>query len=611
MEYDFSGMPELSDGVKDIMRSRFKNYLFFYTVRRGVREYTCTACHESFTEGKKVLHRTMSANDYALSSAAHNEECSCPLCGARGTVKNIKKINVERLYEELCFTVFLPVSANEVWFRCFFAWRDYKKDLSGRMDYSECMRYYMIPGNAIHWVKYNNEWSEKARYGEAFLWSCGIYSEKYDYEMLLGSDMTKDDTFLKYCAFEKYQGQKYYNIPLMKYLCWYAKHLQVELIVKLGMYEIVDEMVFKNTDNKRLLDWTAKTPWELCRLTKTEFNAWRKINSHTGGDLDALKIYKTLKKRTLKDFEFANNLTEVISRGQSSGILKKVKAFIADCKRFKTDPREVYRYLEKVKRNSAGHCCHCPGITLTQAFDLWGDYINMARALNILYINPMPADLKGEHDALVARIGLKRRADSVAACRESAKKEAPEYRKKYPRAEKVLKSIKALYEYRGEKYSVLAPSFLEDVIFEGNILNHCVGKGKSDRYFDRIQRRESYILFLRDNNAIDMPWYTLEVEPDGVIRQKRTEGDRQDPDLDAAKDFLAQWQKVVRSRIGKKEKALAKASADKRRRDYMELRENGIRIHYGMYAGKLLADVLEKDLMEMPPEDRAEERSAG
>lgn len=43
------------------------------------------------------------------------------------------------------------------------------------------------------------------------------------------------------------------------------------------------------------------------------------------------------------------------------------------------------------------------------------------------------------------------------------------------------------------------------------------------------------------------PYYTLEIEPDGTVRQKRTLFDRQHEDIEQATDFLRRWQKVVQS----------------------------------------------------------------
>ena len=41
------------------------------------------------------------------------------------------------------------------------------------------------------------------------------------------------------------------------------------------------------------------------------------------------------------------------------------------------------------------------------------------------------------------------------------------------------------------------------------------------------------------------PYYTLEIEPDGTVRQKRTLFDRQHEDIEQATEFLQKWQKAV------------------------------------------------------------------
>ena len=76
-----------------------------------------------------------------------------------------------------------------------------------------------------------------------------------------------------------------------------------------------------------------------------------------------------------------------------------------------------------------------------------------------------------------------------------------------------------LYEYNDKNYSIITPDKPEDVFYEGIALNHCVAN--SNIYLKRIYEHESYILFLRKTNDIETPWYTLEVEPGGIIRQKK------------------------------------------------------------------------------------------
>lgn len=129
------------------------------------------------------------------------------------------------------------------------------------------------------------------------------------------------------------------------------------------------------------------------------------------------------------------------------------------------------------------------------------------------------------------------------------------------------------------------------------MLHHCISN--AERYWDRMEQRESYILFLRKVNAPDKPYYTLEVEPNGTVRQLRTYYDRQnEKDIQAARSFLRSWQKVVAKRLNEEDRMLARASKVLREQEFIQMRNDQIIIHTGDLAGKLLVDVLTADLME-------------
>ena len=118
-----------------------------------------------------------------------------------------------------------------------------------------------------------------------------------------------------------------------------------------------------------------------------------------------------------------------------------------------------------------------------------------------------------------------------------------------------------------------------------------------------LPQKESYILFLRKKENPEVPFYTLEVEPNGTIRQKRAEFDRQNKDIDEVTSFLRLWQKEIQKRLTKKDYMSAEKSRKLRQRKYQEVRDQHIVVHGGEFAGKLLADLLEKDLMGIPLED--------
>ena len=144
-------------------------------------------------------------------------------------------------------------------------------------------------------------------------------------------------------------------------------------------------------------------------------------------------------------------------------------------------------------------------------------------------------------------------------------------------------------------YSVVVPMGIEDILVEGKMLHHCVGS--SERYWDRIQSQESYILFLRKTEDMQKAYYTLEVEPDGTVRQKRTEYDRQYDDIQDATAFLQKWQSVVSQRITDNEISLAEKSKKLRNIEIAELKKNNVIINIGDLRGQSLADVLMSDLM--------------
>ncbi len=246
--------------------------------------------------------------------------------------------------------------------------------------------------------------------------------------------------------------------------------------------------------------------------------------------------------------------------------------------------KEACNYLRRQEPLAAAHGIMEAG----QVISMYGDYLSLAARLKmdtqqeIVY---KPKNLKEAHDRAVALCGGKdvaRRAAQIA--------------EKFPDTDRICMEIREKYEYAGKKYLIRVPERIEDIIREGEILGHCLHS--SDRYFDRISTRESYIVFLRKAEEPDRPWYTLEIEPDGTARQKRTTGDRQDADLEEAKNFIRRWQQEVQKRLTEEDRKLAEKSGFLRRREFEELRKEKKKVWHGSLAGKLLVDVLEADLME-------------
>lgn len=223
-----------------------------------------------------------------------------------------------------------------------------------------------------------------------------------------------------------------------------------------------------------------------------------------------------------------------------------------------------------------------------QLISTWQDYLAMASRLNMrteLDLIYKPKELLKKHNEVIELCG----GITVVA-------RAMELLESYPDIDQICQSIKSKYEFEDKQYRIKVPEKIEEIIVEGSVLGHCLHR--SDIYFDRIQRHETYVLFLREMKSPDTPYYTLEIEPDGTVRQKRTVGDFQNEDIIKAKHFIAKWQRTIQKRLTEEDLALAKTSAVLREQELRKLREEKATIWRGHLAGRLLAEVLEEDLME-------------
>ena len=249
-------------------------------------------------------------------------------------------------------------------------------------------------------------------------------------------------------------------------------------------------------------------------------------------------------------------------------------------------PEQAMNYI--LRQQAAGY----KGMKAAKIVEQWEDYMDMAAKLGkktkdeLIY---KPTDLKLRHDEYVAECEKHQRAIEARRNRARAKEMAKDMKKRFPESEKILKDIKPLFEWENDGYKIIVPKSLADIILEGTALHHCAGA--TDRYFDRICQHETYICFLRKKDDPKTPYYTIEVEPGGVIRQHRGLYD-EEPEIEKVKPALREWQKAIRKRMKKSDKDRAKESERKRIENIAYLRE-----HINEKNNRFVLKGLEEDLM--------------
>ena len=243
----------------------------------------------------------------------------------------------------------------------------------------------------------------------------------------------------------------------------------------------------------------------------------------------------------------------------------------------KMSPEQIMNYVEKQKATSY------PGFSSRNVIEQWSDYLSMCVSEKKKLDDEMvyrPRELKRRHDEMVDEINKRRILEDMKRNKEAQKEKAKEMNEKFPGAEDILKEIKPKLEYSTEDYTIIVPKRLLDIMVEGQALHHCAGA--TDRYFDRIRNRETYICFLRKTAEPDVPYYTIEVEPSGTIRQHRGYLD-EEPNIEAIRPFLKEWQKHIKTTLTKEDKEYAKKSKVLRQQNIDELKaKNNLRVLQGL-----------------------------
>lgn len=249
---------------------------------------------------------------------------------------------------------------------------------------------------------------------------------------------------------------------------------------------------------------------------------------------------------------------------------------------FMTDRMDAVQICRYIQHNMREYRMGSHRVLVT-----WKDYLSMAQKFHYNVADAYiyrTKKLRQKHNELAAR------------CDTNIGAQVERIRQEFPGLAKVIESLAQKYAYRGQEYIISAPASVEDIILEGRCLNHCIAN--SDRYWERMERQESYLLFLRKAREPKDSYYTLEIEPNGTIRQIRSFEDEQYADLEAARAFLKEWQSVVAQRLTAEDRQKAKESEVLRLQEFAQMRKDRIVIHTGRLAGKLLIDVLTSDLME-------------
>lgn len=452
--------------------SQFPQYILYRRNGKEIDGY-CTGCKQYLE-----LER------YCM-SAKHGVKWKCPNCGADITFYAGGRVPVKRYDPSRNFVLFRVINSN-LYIRAFKVYQRFIKDAfrewDGISDYDtvydtyDYRRYYCTIGAAVEYRwNYYGDWVRQKSINEPSF-SDGMFGNSGYYT--IGVDKI-NDSCLKYSGFERYIDicDDLYVFPV-RFLCMSAKYPALEKLMKSGFEYIVRDKV--NGGKNIRLNYRGNTPQKMLRLNTDEVKALR------GCDATEYNGYLYFRET----IRVSGNFKRKFDRFEKFGVIAGDIVEIADKTGLSHD--KIMNYIERQTKGSISKI-------YPFAHD-WQDYLEQCRELDYDITDEKickPADFQKMHGRLSKLYKL--RKDEIA-------------KKQFQKCIEARRDM----EYEGERYIVIQPQSIDEIISEGKALDHCVGG-----YADRHARGELSIMFLRMKDRPGKPYYTIEVSKEGKIVQCR------------------------------------------------------------------------------------------
>lgn len=466
-------------------------YIYYQYNRRKWMDGYCTYCH----------------SDVKVSGAKHRMTGYCPNCGtkvtflAEGKSKNIF---------DTAQAAYFQKTANGFVVRYFSVYKSYRGDYrQPKLKYSELARHFYE--NEMQYY----EWRQFLTTGKT-RWCEGWQAYTYEIPAVYTKNLNRvlADTKYQYCALQEF-AQREEGVPVyvLNYLWQYIRHPFLEYMVKIKLYRMTEDMIGPYFN------------YYLYNLNEGE----QRLHHVLGVEKKDMPY--------LQEIDMSLYQLGVFQKLKKLGQCLPPKIFLQFCEDYSCCMDDVLAILKYTTFDKADRYIQNflpEGKDRKLIVHIWLDYLHFSEELgrdmkdrSVLF----PADLINAHDKASAEVQKQRDAEEkrklVAQNRIS---------------KKLFRRYHAKYFWTDGTYSVIPPKELFDIKEEGRTLHHCVGT-----YIPKVLEGSSIILFVRKNNALDKPLYTMEIV-NGEIRQCR--GYRNHDLPEDAKVFVERYKdEVLNSRL--------------------------------------------------------------
>lgn len=465
-------------------------HYFFYEYARNLTsaQGRCTHC----------------GHDVRIEKPRYNQERICPHCKTTLICKTVKRSGHIR---DRGAAYILQRAGDQILMRYF---RLYQTYANGKLIYHnvyEDLRIFVSDSEILFYDWGNFKQTGKTRWRE-----CTTY-RNIDYCAAIYTGNLKrvlHGTPWQYSMFDEYcRRTDAIGLP-WRYLFRYLEYPQMEYLMKLGLYQITEDLV---DNNGRHCNQAGTTPEEFLGVSA----AGLKLLQATNASNDMLRTLQNIEKigfkiRTKEDFiQFCSDFP---SRYTQSAVFSIGKY---------TTLEKIRNYLQKQAGDKINNV------------SVWDDYLHLCETLDYDLTNPFilfPKNLKQAHDRETKRLNIKRELERRQHLSQLSKK-----------CKGYLKELQECYGWEDDTYLIQAPKNLQAIVKEGHDLHHCVGG-----YAEQVAQGKKIILFLREKDNPAKPFHTIELHNNEIV-QCYGKFNQRSPEVDP---FLKHYQHDVLQPLAKR-----------------------------------------------------------
>lgn len=495
--------------------SFFPQYILYHREKKCVDGY-CTGCKQ-YLELEKYCK-----------PAKHGLQWNCPSCGAKITFLAGGRVPAATHRVSRNFLLLRAIDG-DLYMRSVKVYQYFTRNSFNEWNgISEYDTEYEPYGYSNYWCGEDGaaQWNHYAGASWLKLKTCNepYFAEAFggtrDYRVI-GLEQIGESR-LKYCGYEKFIelcGDTASDCPLVKFLCMSAKYPALEKLMKSGFEYIVKDKLLGRSVR---LNYRGDTPQKILRLNTAELRALNEASASEYNDYLYFRKNIRASGSFAKRFElfehFRTILPDIVEVAEQTGLShEKVMNYI----KRQTGGKNEKTYL--FMRDWKDH--------LRQCVELGYDVTDEAIC--------KPADFYKMHERISMEVEA--RKDKMMW---------DNFTKNYEQRREL--------EFFGEEFIVIQPSYIDEIIKEGEALRHCVGG-----YAERHAQGKLTIMFLRKKSEPDKPYYTVEVSNDYKIVQCRglRNNMANNPKPKSVEDFEKKYQEYLDGLVQSKAKKARKKTA--------------------------------------------------